>query len=81
MVGSGAILNFTSNTPFGTAANKVVFSTATPTLTAGLMQRAVINGDTSGVEYATYSGGSINPFSGYSAAANINLAAPRIPTS
>ena len=67
-VGGGSVLRFSSSQTFNNSTNKVTFGTTAPTLTNGLIQRAVIT-DASGTNFATFNGvvttGNLQAFSAY----------------
>ena len=66
----GSVLRLSSSQTFNNSTNKVTFGTTAPTLTNGLIQRAVIT-DASGTNFATFNGvittGNLQAFSAYTA--------------
>ncbi|MFN5805594.1 MAG: autotransporter-associated beta strand repeat-containing protein, partial [Opitutia bacterium] len=65
VVNGGSVLRFESSQTFNSTTNRLVFGTTSPTLTNGIIQRAVVT-DASGVNFATH-GGNNTPIVAYSA--------------
>lgn len=64
VVAGGSVLRLASSQTFNATTNRLVFGTTSPTLTNGIIQRAVVT-DASGVNFATH-GGNNTPVTAYS---------------